>query len=179
MVFAHIQLFRRRGRCNDSCAQRFANFNRRQTHTTGRAEHQQGFAFLKLTAIHQRVIACRIGHDEGGCGDKIHTFRHRDNCRGISADLFGKGAPAGKGDHAVTGFNVLDTFAHALYNTSAFATGRERQLGFELIQVLNNQGIGKVNSRSFYFQHHLAFRSFQVCHFFDDQLLWQTVLFTQ
>ena len=157
-----------------------ADFDRRQAHAAGGAQHQQALPGLQRGAVGEGVIGRAVGHYEGGSGNVVDAVRHRDHAVGVGRDLFGHGTEAGERDHVVAGLEMLHVVADGGNRAGQFAAGREGQVRLELVLVFDDEAVREVHRGGLHVDEHLIGADVRRGHVFDDQRLrWAELLAEQ
>ena len=102
------------------------------------------------------MVGGGIGHDEGGGIDKGEVGRQRHAHGGGCQRMRGEPARARKTGHMLAHLEMFDTFAHGLHHAGVFRARHKGQGRLDLVFVLHDQQIGKVQAGSLDFQQHLA-----------------------
>ena len=122
-----------------------AQLHRRQPHAACCTQHQQGVASLQVPAIEQPVHIGAIGHQQRCPGFKAHAIGQREQLVGRCEHFFSQSAVAHHRNHAVTHVPLRHAFTHRSNHPRQLAARRERALRFELVHVLDDQHVGKVD----------------------------------
>ena len=144
-VFGDFKFLCRACSGDDACTQRLADFHRSQADAAGCAEHQQGFAGLKVGALFEGVHRGAIGHAEGGGYGEVHAFGNGQHVVVRHGDLLCEAAPAGEGHDAVAGFEVGDFFPDRRDHACRLAAWRKGEGRFELVFAFDDEGVWKVD----------------------------------
>src|SRR5436190_30578 len=124
VLSAHRELVIGRRAGDDACAERLADFDRREPDAARRAEHQQRLAGLETGPVAQRVIRRAIGQEKRGTGGKIHPGRKRNEPMGLRFDFLGERAVGGERDDLVAGLDVLHVRPDFLHHARELASRR-------------------------------------------------------
>jgi len=109
------------------------------------AQHQHTVARFDVAAILQTMDRGAIGHQQRSGLLERHAFGNREHAPGGHDQLFGKAAVAQPGHDPVTDLETLDAFAQRLDHARDLAARRKRALRLELVEIADDQRVGKID----------------------------------
>src|SRR6185295_18781866 len=106
-------------------------------------------AALQRAAIAQGVVRRAVGEEKGGTGDEVHLLRQGQEARRLRFYFLGERAIGREGDDPVTRPHVRHARSDFLYDAGQLAARREGQRRLELVLVLDDEHVGKIDARCF------------------------------
>jgi hypothetical protein len=107
-------------------------------------------------AVAQRVVGGAVGQEKRRPGDEVHLFRQGDQARCFRLHFLGEGAVSGERHHLVARLEAVRARADLLHHAGELAAGRKRQRRLELVLVLDDEHVGKIDARRLHRHHDLA-----------------------
>ena len=145
-----------RGTGNHARADGVADLDGSKPDAARGAQHDKRFVGFQVRAILQGVPRRAVGNEETRGDVESEILRHRDAARRVGEGLFREAPGADGGDHPVPAFRDGDSLADILDHARDLATGHKRQRRLELVFVLDQQHVGKIDAAGFDRNEHLA-----------------------
>ena len=133
---------------HDARAEVLADLDRGRSHPARGAVHQEPFARTEMRALHERVHGRAVRRGKHGPDLVRHALRHLQGSVAVDHDLLGEAVPPTHANHVIASREALRLCSHLDDVTRDLTPRRERKRRLELVLVLDDEKVGKVDSRS-------------------------------
>src|SRR5205085_8757987 len=140
----------------------FAKLDRGQPYAAGSPEHEKRLPRLEPAAVDQRMDRSCISQKQRRSFGETAVLRQSEGGALGNDDLFGQAAEAGDGNHAIPHNPAGHAFADRLDLAGNLTAGSEGPRGPQLIFVLDDQHIGKIDRGGAHADEKLAWSSFRI-----------------